>query len=82
MRSGALDGIERIITHVLDLHEVHEGYRIIRQMRDQVIKVMVRMPPYENREESPVMIYESEQRELASTNGSNAAAPTSGPAND
>jgi L-iditol 2-dehydrogenase len=57
LQSGALKGIERLITHHFQLEEAAEGFRLIRQMKDNVIKAIVHMPSYSACEESPEEIF-------------------------
>jgi len=41
LRSGRLDGIERIVTHRFPLAEIAEAHRLMRSMNEQVMKVVV-----------------------------------------
>jgi len=58
MQTGSLAGIERLITHVLDLDDVKQGYQLMRHLKEEVIKVILRMPAYQPREESPEQIHD------------------------
>ncbi len=52
LRGGNLSRIGELVTHRFPLDQIAEAYRLMRQMKEEVIKVVIEMPPYEPKEES------------------------------
>jgi len=53
LESGALGDLDWMVTHRFPLDQVADAFRLIRRMKDGVIKCLVEMPAYEPAEESP-----------------------------
>lgn len=68
-RSGMLKDLAGLITHTFELKDIALAFRTVRHMQDGVIKAVVKMPPYEPREESPQAIHELTAKAAAEAAG-------------
>lgn len=51
MKSGMLRDLDKIVTHQFDLENIDQAFNIIRHLKEEVIKVLIDMPPYSPAEE-------------------------------
>lgn len=63
LASPAMEGVESLVTHLFDLDDAPEAFRMIRRMEDDIVKAVIQMPPYTPREESAERIAQAGEGE-------------------